>query len=324
MTEKLRRRLAEHAPGRANLRTRLLAAGLGGGQHRSERRGSGVEFAGHREYYPGDDLRHLDRHALLRHGRHLIREFHSETERALWLVVDGSASMSYRGEGQAESKLGTALLLAGGLALLTRSSADPLGLCLLGTAAPGLPPRAGLPHVEHVLSELDALDALDGGDSSESQPLDADALTRLFVPRLAHVAQRAKRGSTLVVLSDLLDPEGSWWRELPILAGGRRRLVVVQVLDRSEVEFSLRGSLRLRDPESGAIVDTEGERARQGYLRALAAHTDSIEREVASRGGAFLRLITDEPLTQSFLRLRLAIQGAATPFEVDATGGGSA
>src|ERR1700745_1820346 len=79
------------------LRARLVAEGVYAGSHRSARRGAGVEFGGHRQYVPGDDLRWLDRRSLLLHDRLLVRQFETETDRALRLVVDATASMGYRG-----------------------------------------------------------------------------------------------------------------------------------------------------------------------------------------------------------------------------------
>src|SRR5258705_13534241 len=81
------------------LRSRLVAEGVYAGGHRSARRGAGVEFGGHRPDTPGDDLRWVDRRSLLRHDRLLGREFETETDRALRLVVDASAAVGDRGAG---------------------------------------------------------------------------------------------------------------------------------------------------------------------------------------------------------------------------------
>src|SRR5690242_5453469 len=93
------------------LRARSVADGVYAGMHRSPRRGAGVEFGGHREYVLGDDLRFVDRHALMRHGRLLIRQFETETDRTLCLVVDASASMAYSSERAPVSKLSYASLV---------------------------------------------------------------------------------------------------------------------------------------------------------------------------------------------------------------------
>jgi uncharacterized protein (DUF58 family) len=72
------------------LKARAVAEGVYAGMHRSARKGAGVEFGGQRPYVPGDDLRFFDRRALLRHDRLMVRQFETETDRALWLCVDAT------------------------------------------------------------------------------------------------------------------------------------------------------------------------------------------------------------------------------------------
>src|SRR5512140_3469802 len=110
------------------LRSRLVAEGVYAGGHRSARRGAGVEFGGYREYTPGDDLRWLDRRSLMRHDRLLVREFETETDRALRLVVDASASMAYRGSRAPGAKLAWAALVAAALSRIALASGDPVGM----------------------------------------------------------------------------------------------------------------------------------------------------------------------------------------------------
>ena len=96
------------------IRARMVAEGVYAGAHRSARKGAGVEFGGHRAYVAGDDLRHLDVRSLLRHDHLLVRQFETETDRALRLVVDASASMGYRGSRAPGAKLAFAALIAVG------------------------------------------------------------------------------------------------------------------------------------------------------------------------------------------------------------------
>src|SRR5262245_26757930 len=114
------------------LRSRLVAEGVFAGGHRSARRGAGVEFGGHRSYTPGDDLRWLDRRSLLRHDRLLIRQFETETDRALRIVVDATASMGYRGAKAPGAKLAFAALVAAALARIAVGRGDPVGLTFFG------------------------------------------------------------------------------------------------------------------------------------------------------------------------------------------------
>src|SRR3954469_25924788 len=110
------------------LRARSIAEGVYAGAHRSLRKGPGVEFGGHRPYVPGDDLRWLDRRAVLRHDKLIVREFETETDRGLRLVVDASRSMAYRGSQAPASKFAYGALVAAALARVALASGDPVGL----------------------------------------------------------------------------------------------------------------------------------------------------------------------------------------------------
>src|SRR5271170_1500548 len=146
------------------LRSRLVAEGVYAGGHRSARRGAGVEFGGHRPYTPGDDLRWLDRRSLLLHDRLLVRQFETETDRALRLVVDATASMGYRGTRAPGAKLAWAGLVAAALARIAVGSGDPVGLTYLAGDAEtrGVPVAGGREVFERILGSLETSQA--GGD----------------------------------------------------------------------------------------------------------------------------------------------------------------
>jgi uncharacterized protein (DUF58 family) len=114
------------------LHAKSVADGVYAGGHRSRRRGAGIEFGGQRNYVPGDDLRFIDRHALLRHGELLVRQFETETDRTLCLLVDASASMSFRGEGAPAPKYAFAALIAAALTKIAVGSGDRVSLDWFG------------------------------------------------------------------------------------------------------------------------------------------------------------------------------------------------
>jgi uncharacterized protein (DUF58 family) len=120
-----------------------MADGRRVGLHRSRRHGAGVEFGGHRDYIVGDDLRWLDRHALLRHGRPMVREFETDTDRTVLLMLDGSAPMAYQSEGAPCTKLQYASLVAASLAKLACDAGDRVALDWLDEQHGALPPSSG-------------------------------------------------------------------------------------------------------------------------------------------------------------------------------------
>lgn len=270
------------------IRSRLVAEGVYAGSHRSARRGSGIEFGGHREYMPGDDLRWLDRRALLRHGRLLVRQFETETDRALRLVVDASASMGYRGNKRArDSKLGTATLVSAVLARIAARSGDPVGLGYLGgERARPVAVAGGREGFDRVLGSLEAVRA--GGDAV----VDPAMLDRA----LGVLARAARRGSVVIIMSDLFDMPDDAAERFAALAARGRSVVVVQLLDPDELDLPFEGTVRLRALEGDAIVETDAEDARAAYRESLAAHVARYQETLIARGARFVRASTgDDP-----------------------------
>ncbi len=265
------------------LRAQSVADGVYAGGHRSARRGAGIEFGGHRAYTPGDDLRWLDRRALMRHGRLLVRQFETETDRTLRLLIDASASMGFRSERAPGAKLAYAALIAAALARVALSTGDPVALDWLGgDVGRPLPAMSGREAFERLLGALE--DVEPGGDLS----LDPAAVDRSVAP----IARHARRGSIIVLLSDLLDlPDGTLERLVALSTRGRT-LIVVRVLDPVEASFPFDGPLRLRAVEGGALVETDGQLARAGYLDALERIASRWEDRLIPHGGRLVRCTT--------------------------------
>ena len=268
------------------LRSRLVAEGVYAGGHRSARRGAGVEFGGHREYAPGDDLRWLDRRSLLRHERLLVRQFETETDRALRLVVDATASMGYRGSLAPGAKLAFAAVIAAALARIAIANGDPVGLTFIGGGpnVRGVPVSGGREAFERMVATLEAAEA--GGDAL----VDGRMLDRA----LGGIARAARRGSIIVVLSDLIDlPDGAADRIAAMSSRGRV-INVVQTLDPDEARLPFEGTVRLRALEGGAVVETDTDETRDKYLASMRALQDAWENTLVARGGRLIRAETSE------------------------------
>ena len=267
------------------LKARSVADGVYAGSHKSPRKGSGVEFGGHRAYVPGDDLRYIDRHALMRHGTLLIREFETETDRDLWLFVDASKSMSYAGPGAPGPKYGFAALLAAALAYVAVRTGDRVALDFLGgKGARSVPPRAGRDAFERVVTALE--DVEPDGDLSQDRGLIEQALGQ---------AQRsARRGAIQVVLTDLLDLPAGSLESLSTLTTRGRSLQVIQVLSPAERDFPFEGAVQLRSLEGQSLVETDATQAREKYLAALSAAQRKAAEQLLPRGGRLLSCATSD------------------------------
>jgi uncharacterized protein (DUF58 family) len=270
------------------LRARHVAEGVYAGMHRSARRGAGVEFGGFREYVTGDDLRWLDRRSLLRHDRLVVRQFETETDRAVCLLVDASASMGFRGPDAPGAKLAFAAVVAAALARIALTGGDPVSLTFLGgeRSAP-IPRSSGREQFERVVAALESVHPT--GDARS----DVGMLDRA----LQQLARTTRRGAIVVVLSDLLDLPAAAADRISALASHGRTLAVVQTLSPAEAHFPFSGTVRLRALEGGAVVETDAETTRDEYLAALTELTQRYQESIVRRGGRFLGALTsDDPV----------------------------
>ena len=267
------------------LHAKVAADGVYAGSHRSVRRGAGVEFGGHRNYVAGDDLRFLDRHARMRHGLLMVREFETETDRALRLIVDASASMAFKSEGALAAKYAYASVIAAALGRVAVVRGDRVALDFIaGENGVPLPSVGGREAFERLVGHLESAAA--AGEA------DLKAIERAFAPTVRY----ARRGAALVVLSDLLDlPEEA--RELVAgLSAGGRAVVVVQVLDPVEQRFPFQGAVALRGLEGGGYVETDADGVRAQYLAALFALQRRWEQRLLGRGARLVLVgSADEP-----------------------------
>ncbi|HEY8089668.1 MAG TPA: DUF58 domain-containing protein [Polyangiaceae bacterium] len=268
------------------LRARQVAEGVFAGVHRSNKRGAGVEFGGYREYVQGDDLRWLDRRSLLRHERLVVRQFETETDRVLCLLVDASASMGFRGPGSPGAKLAFAAVVAAALARVAIASGDPVSLTFLGGGAHAVnvPRSSGRDQFERIVGALEAVEP--GGDAMEDPAMLDRALHAL--------ARVTRRGAIVVLLGDLVDLPERAPEQVAALAPAGRVLSVVQTLDPAEVSFPYEGTVRLRALEGGTVVETDADATRDKYVSALEALTSGWREALVRKGGRFLRATTTD------------------------------
>lgn len=289
------------------LKARAVAEGVYAGAHRSFRKGAGVEFGGQRPYVPGDDLRFFDRRALLRHEKLMVREFETETDRAVWLCLDATASMGFRGEGAGSgrrapgAKIAYAGLLAAALARIAVASGDPVGLAWIGGAGVhGLPPMGGREAFDRVVGCIEG--AATAGDAGLGE--------RTFERALLPVGRRARRGSVIVLFSDLLDLPARALSTFAALGTGGRALVAVRVLDPSEKDLGFHGTVRLRAVEGETVVEADADLVRPAYKARLAAVADAWSEDLKARGGRLLDVVTTDAATEVVRSILLAVAEA--------------
>lgn len=273
------------------LRAREISSGLYFGQHRSQHRGAGVEFDSHRDYVPGDDLRRLDFRALTRHERLLVRQFETETDRRLCLLVDATRSMAFASAKARASKLAYAGLLSAALTRIVAASGDLVTLDWLGgDNAIGLAAIGGKLAFERVVEAFEQLRVKEDEVEDDRGRL----TTETFERRLFSVARAARRGSVVVLLSDLVDLPEVAPAEFASLGNRQRSTVVVRILDPVEANFPFRGVVRLRSSAGGHVVETDAAVARAGYLQQLAQSAETWRSALLSHNGRLVECTTDD------------------------------
>ncbi|QEH34120.1 hypothetical protein OJF2_26540 [Aquisphaera giovannonii] len=270
------------------LRSRRLAEGAISGQHRSPFHGFNIEFAAYREYTPGDDLRRLDWRVFARSDRHYIKQYEEESNVRVTFVVDASASMNYKGSRAALAKFDYASTLVVSLAMLLSRQQDPVGLVLFDEEAGQLLPPSATQAQVTVMSQI----------LQKCTPARRTELGGL----LRSLTDRIRRRGFLVVVSDLFTDLESVYDGLDRLRFLGHEVLVMQVLDRDELELPFDGPTVFKDIEGDEQVFAEPGAFRKAYQGAIREFLAEVRRECGARGYDHVALCTDDHLGDSLAR----------------------
>ncbi len=273
--------------GRVGVAARHAVESVLQGQHRSINRGLSVEFAGHRPYIPGDDLRHLDWQVWARTDRYDVRVYEEETRLRATLVVDYSGSMGYERAGAAVSKCDYARMLAAALAFLMIRQGDAVGLALVDhRLREHLPYGGTMGHLLNLLGRLEDQEA--GGETHLGSVLEV-------------LAERLDRRGLVILISDVFDDLESFTRALHHLRHRRQDIRVFQVLDRDEDLFPFRGTNEFVGLEGEAPLRLDADRIRSGYREVMTGHARQVETACHALGVAYSRCTTADDLAMSLV-----------------------
>lgn len=264
------------------LRARHLVEGYVAGLHKSPYRGFSIEFAEHREYAPGDDLRYVDWKVFGRTDKVYLKQYEDETNLLCYLVLDVSESMTYQGRGAALSKLQYAQCLAAALAWLVLRQQDAVGLATFDSQIRVTIRPSGNPsHLEQLLA---AMEPAAPGRKTAAGPI------------FHELAQRLTKRGLVIVLSDLLDDLSSLIAGLKHFRHRRHDVVLLHVLDPAELDFPFRGPTEFQGLEGLPAVPADPQVIRRAYLRELAAFRHALEQACRGERIDYFLLRTDQPL----------------------------
>jgi len=273
---------------------RRVGEGYLSGIHRSPFKGFSVEFAEHRQYYPGDEIRRIDWRAFGKTDRYFVKEYEDETNLKAMIVVDASGSMGYRGK-QKTSKFEYAQHVAASLAYLLLGQLDAVGL-LTHDAKPRLmvPPRTSSKHLLQILKTLEQTEV--GGETSLGAVWDEIA------------GKHLKRRGLVILISDCFDDIVPIARALRHLRYRKHEVILFQILAPEEIDFPFNSPTKFRNLEvKGADKIVDARRLREEYLKNFAEHAAKLKRLAEELQIDIRSLRTDEPVDRvlgEYLALR--------------------
>jgi uncharacterized protein (DUF58 family) len=283
---------------RLDLRARQVVEGFISGMHRSPFFGHSVEFVQHREYVPGDDLRHLDWKVWSKTDRFYVKQYEEETNLRSTLVVDVSESMHY-GHG-ALNKYAYGCTVAACLGYLLLRQQDAAGLITFDDAVRQVvPARSQHTHIDVIVQALHT-----------SRPREKTNIEKT----LRRVAETIQGRGMIVVVSDLLVDRGPLFRGLEMLHHGRHDILVFHVLDDDELNFPFAGTTRFEGMEELPQLICDPRALREGYLEALEEYLVEVRRGCARLGIDYALVRTSDYLDavlSKFLHHRMASKVSA-------------
>jgi uncharacterized protein (DUF58 family) len=270
--------------GRLTMVARTVVEGFLAGVHKSPYKGFSVEFAEHRQYYPGDEIRHIDWRAYGKTDRYYIKEYEEETNLKAHLLVDASGSMAYRGSGP--SKFEYAQYIAASLTYLMLHQLDAVGLTLHDTKVRALiPPRASSKHLLNLIHTLDQTQP--GGETS-------------MAPLWHELAGQIKRRGMVIILSDCFDQLGPLMNALRHFRHRRHEVLLFHILAPEEIEFPFRKWTQFRDLEvAGHKLLVDPQRLRREYLKNFQTFCDDLRRQAGQMQIDYHLMRTDAPVEQA-------------------------
>jgi uncharacterized protein (DUF58 family) len=255
--------------GSLDLRARLLVEGYVAGMHRSPYHGFSVEFAQHRPYAPGDEIKHLDWKVLARTDKCYLKQYEEETNLVCMLLVDASASMAYppkeeSGNGSRMSKYEYGVLISAALGYLALHQRDAVGLTVFDEGVRKfLRPSNNPAQWRNVVAELE--NGVGPGKTDFQAVCDG-------------LAERLKKRTLLVLVSDLLMDLDSIRRGLQHLRHRRHEIMVLQVLDTDEISFPFRTASQFEGMEEESRIRVDPVRLRKRYIEEVSRFTSRVRR----------------------------------------------
>ncbi|MCX6137410.1 MAG: DUF58 domain-containing protein [Ignavibacteriales bacterium] len=269
------------------LRARLVVEGFITGLHKSPYHGFSVEFAEHRQYMPGDEIRRLDWKVYGKTDRYYIKQYEEETNLSSTLVLDASNSMSFASDLDGKKKtpripkLVYASYVAAALSYLMVQQRDAVGLTIYDEGIrTAVPPHATQAHLRRVLRELEVVKAGSGTGTAAS---------------LHRIAEQTQRRGLVIVLSDLFDDQAQVLAALKHFRHNHHEVLVLQILDPLERSFAFGGDAVFKDLETDEEMMSQPYHLQRSYQKEMQSFLERYKRECRENSIDYVMMDTATP-----------------------------
>ncbi len=259
---------------------RLVVEGFITGLHKSPYHGFSVEFAEHRQYMPGDEIKHIDWKIFGRTDRYYIKQFEEETNLKGYLILDSSKSMAFSSAGRI-SKLEYSCFITAALAQLMVQQRDAVGLTVYDEVVRSyMPPHATKSYLKEILRQLEVLKPSNKTSTAES---------------LHIIAERIKRRGLVIIISDLFDNPTEVMSALKHFRHKNNEVVVMQVLDPLEQSFAFGRDAVFKDLETNEELTTQPWHIQKAYQESMKDFLHTYKKECREHNIDYVLLDTSMP-----------------------------
>lgn len=266
---------------------RLVVEGFITGLHKSPFHGFSVEFAEHRQYMPGDEIRHIDWKIYGKTDRYYIKQYEEETNLKSYLILDASKSMTFASQGRM-TKLDYGCYLAAALAHLMVQQRDAVGLTIFDESVRTyMPPHATKTYLKEILRALETIEPGKGTGTANS---------------LHEIAERIKRRGLVIILSDLFDDPAGVMGAIKHFRHKKNEVIVMQVLDPLERSFAFGRDAVFKDMETDEEITTQPWHIQKAYRAGMQRFLDLYKKQCRENNVDYVLLDTATPFDISLFQ----------------------
>ncbi|OUX20433.1 MAG: DUF58 domain-containing protein [bacterium TMED250] len=260
------------------LRAKLVVEGYLVGKHKSPYHGFSVEFAEHRTYGQGDEIKHIDWKLYGKTDRHYVKRFEEETNLRSYILLDISKSMSFKSKNISKLKYGESLTAA--LTHLMINQKDAVGLILFDNAIREyITPKTSKSHKNVIFNSLSKCKA---GKNTNIQLI------------LDSMAERIKKSGLVILISDLLDDPKNVMKGLNHFRHNKQEVIVFHLLDKQEFNFTFNERTKFSDMETGETITTDPWHIQSSYQDKIKLFIDKFKRECGNQKIDYVPIYTDQ------------------------------